>query len=88
MSNPRQRRQALALAIATAQAQVFSAPDRTRLTHPPSYSALPTDVKNKPWLAVKVAAFSVVGFGTPFFMAWYQMYVAGDRDRDRVSEGG
>jgi len=44
---------------------------RTRTTLTPS--ALPTSVKNKPWLAVKVAAFAITGFGTPFFMAWYQM---------------
>ncbi|WVF69002.1 hypothetical protein IAT40_003776 [Kwoniella sp. CBS 6097] len=34
---------------------------------------IPTDVKNKPLLAIKIIIFSVVGFGTPFYAARWQI---------------
>jgi hypothetical protein len=33
---------------------------------------IPTSVQNKPFLAIKIAAFAVAGFGTPFAIAaWH-----------------
>ncbi|WRT67954.1 uncharacterized protein IL334_004928 [Kwoniella shivajii] len=34
---------------------------------------IPTDVKNKPWLAAKIIVFATLGFGTPFYAARWQI---------------
>lgn len=36
-------------------------------------STLPTDVKNKYFLAAKIITFGVLGFGTPFYAAYWHM---------------
>jgi len=36
-------------------------------------STLPTDVKNKPWLAVKMIIYAGLGFGTPFYAVHYHL---------------
>jgi hypothetical protein len=36
-------------------------------------SALPTSVKNKPWLAAKVVIYGVTGFGLPFYAAHWHL---------------
>ncbi|RSH78372.1 uncharacterized protein EHS24_002097 [Apiotrichum porosum] len=38
--------------------------------------AMPTNVTNKPWLAAKLAIYTVAGFGLPFFASWFHIQKA------------
>ena len=51
--------------------QIFRRPARIGTSSPTR--TLPTSVNNKAWLATKMAVYTVLGFGTPFFGAWFQM---------------
>ncbi|WWC88645.1 uncharacterized protein L201_003558 [Kwoniella dendrophila CBS 6074] len=57
-----------AKALPRAQQQVRAAHFENVVDH-----TLPTNVTNKPWLAIKLITFSVVGFGTPFYAARWQI---------------
>ncbi|RSH90946.1 hypothetical protein EHS25_010122 [Saitozyma podzolica] len=61
-------RAARALPLARQQAQARFVHIENVVDH-----TLPTSVKNKYWLAVKMALYTTAGFGAPFFAAWFQL---------------
>ncbi|KAK6908012.1 cytochrome c oxidase subunit 7c [Kwoniella mangroviensis CBS 10435] len=61
-----------ARALPVARQQVRNAHFENVVDH-----TIPTNVTNKPWLAIKMIVFTTLGFGTPFFAAKWQMSKSG-----------
>jgi len=51
----------------------MSTPSRGPISYTAHTSTLPTDVKNKPLLAVKMIIYAGLGFGTPFYAVHYHL---------------
>ncbi|KAK4688114.1 cytochrome c oxidase subunit 7c, partial [Tremellales sp. Uapishka_1] len=61
-------RAARALPINSARQQIRGVHFENVVDH-----ALPTSVKNKYWLATKIVTYGTVGFGLPFFAAYWHV---------------
>ncbi|KAL0240574.1 hypothetical protein I308_106371 [Cryptococcus tetragattii IND107] len=56
-------------------ARTLKTPQQVRSVHFENVvdHTLPTDVKNKYFLAAKIITFGVLGFGTPFYAAYWHI---------------
>ncbi|OXC69998.1 hypothetical protein AYX13_01343 [Cryptococcus neoformans] len=67
------------LARSTRAARTLRTPQQVRSVHFENVvnHTLPTDVTNKYFLAAKIITFGVLGFGTPFYAAYFHLNKSG-----------